>query len=151
MKKLLFIMTIFILLSVSVLAFDVDDLAYLDFETCEEFAAQLDIVGEEIPDAMPFQDELVNLKIRELNLTGNIEIENGHVVGVNCGASVNSTYSLEVDNLSAINDIVLDEDPVDAYLEMKESGAISVEATGFGPKLKLLLANMVATVVNWFN
>ncbi|MCF7799112.1 hypothetical protein K9M74_04365 [Candidatus Woesearchaeota archaeon] len=149
MKKILIILVL-ILLSTSVLGTTLDDLKYLNVETCEELQEQLDIVGQEVPDAMPFQNELVNLKIEELNLTSNIQIKQGKVVGVECGASNESTYDLAVQNLSTINDVILDEDPLDAYLEMKESGAIKMEATGFGKKVKLFFANVLATVANWF-
>lgn len=150
MKKLFVLTAIFFLLSAFALGFSMDTLKYLNVETCEEFATQLDIVGEELPDGVPFQNELVNLKINELNLTSNIQVQRGHIVGVFCGESNESTYDLTMDNLSTINDIILDEDPLDAYLDLKETGAITITTTSFGKQLKLFFGNIIATVLNWF-
>ncbi len=151
MKRVLLMMMLFTLVTTSVVALDIDDLKYLDADTCEELLEQLNVLGEQVPNGVPFQDELINLKITELNITGNVKIVDGKVVGFECGVSENSTYDLELENLSAINDIILDEDPVGTYLELKDSGAITLEAHTFGGKIKLFFANIVANVVSWFS
>ncbi len=134
----------------STLALSVTELKHFDATTCEQLKTQLSLLGEQVPDGVPFQNELVNLKINELNLTGNIQVVNGTIVGVDCGLSNNSTYALELENLSNINDLVLSDDPVATYLQLKDEGAVKVEATGFARKLKLLLANIFAKVLGWF-
>jgi len=118
---------------------------------CDEIFAHIDLLNKTIPPEAPFQNELINLVILEGNLTGHIQIQEGVVSALGCGHSANYTYALTVDNLESVYDIFADDNPLGTYLELKESGAITLEATNFGGKLKLFIANVVTQIMNWFS
>jgi hypothetical protein len=118
---------------------------------CDELFAHIDLLNKTIPPEAPFQNELINLVILEGNLTGYIHIQEGVVSNLGCGFATNHTYALTVDTLESVYDIFADDNPLQTYLELKETGAITMEATGFGGKLKLFIANVVAQIMNWFS
>ena len=126
------------------------DMNVISGMSCEEIMAKIDMVGQQIPSGVPFQNELVNLMITEEGLEGHIEIVDGKIVAVDCGLSEEATFDLAVKDFETLEEIGQEENPVDAYNEMRKSGEITIEATGFGKKIKLFFTNAIAKIASWF-
>ncbi len=117
-----------------------------------------DLVGKEIPEEVPFSDELVSIYLDDV-LLGRIIIENKYVKEYSCDAG-DSTYFINVSSsiYDDIDALYIDaknngwnvEKIIDLYKAKKASGELVIKGTSFGRNFKLFLINIGISVAKWF-
>ena len=107
-------------------------------------------VGEEIPDNIPYSNEVANFYIIDGDIIGHMVLEDKVVLEANCTETIEPTYNVYILNLDTIKDIEYAESPVDEVDNKISEGEIIIEGTNFGKKVKALGLRVIIKVVSWF-
>ena len=92
----------------------------------------------QIPDFVPYSDEIFNLYIQEENLSGSIIIENSSFKSIACENNKNATYEIHIKNLNTVEDIVKSEDFLGTYNEKIGNNEIEIKGVTVGKKIKMV-------------
>ncbi len=76
-------------------------------------------------------------------------VENGKIPEIECGARTDATLAITIQQ-QAIERIYVAEDQVKEFLELKNQGAIRVEARSLGSHAKVALAEFTLALYNFF-
>lgn len=110
--------------------------------TCITLESERDsIVGTELPDKVPFKNEIMNVYIGE-EVYGSLEISKGIVIDFSCLENENPTYGVYVNSQETVNYIATSEDILEAYEEKSASGELAIKGFGFGKKIKLAFVKL---------
>ncbi len=110
------------------------------------------IIGTEIPDKLPFSNEILQLNIEE-NFIGNVIIVDNYIRNYSCKEE-KSTYNISVTEnfISKISE--LDDSDISKvihfYKSSKSSGDLKISANGFTKKVKLFFLNAIISVSSLF-
>jgi len=107
-------------------------------------------VGEEIPDKVPYSNEVANFYTIDGDVIGHMVLEDKIVIEVNCTETTEPTYNVYILNLNTIKDIEEAESPVDEVDDKISEGEIIIEGTSFGKKAKALAIRSVIKIISWF-
>jgi hypothetical protein len=162
------ILGIFLLISVSAYQISSDDLEYgdVDPELVQAYLAEntisnsflcemlketqsSKIIGQQIPDKVPFKNEIINVYIEE-EIFGYVILNNSYVDEFDCSENNESTYDILIEDYNTIGDFENSEDPINLMQEKLDSGEIEIISHGFVKKVKLGLMKLGLKVAGWF-
>ena len=130
MKNKIILLIVFSFLFVSFAnAIDISDCSSL-----EQYKSE--ILGQQIPDKVPFANEIINIYVGE-QILGNIQIEEKKIKDFACAENEDATYKVEIIDYVVLNDFTSADNFLEVYQEKTKSGEIEVKGIGFGKKIKL--------------
>lgn len=128
------------------------DFSQLTCEMIKQFGGD-DVVGSEIPEQIPFKNEIVSLYLDE-KFVGSIVIEDSYIKDYSCEDNLKSTYNVFVTKETIIDITKLDTSNIssiiDFYKEKKASGDLKIKGVGFGKSFKFFFLNIGISVASWF-
>ena len=107
-------------------------------------------VGEEIPDDIPYSNEVANFYTVSGEIIGQMVLEDKVVVEADCNETIEPTYNVYILDLDTIKDIEEAESAVDEVDDKISEGEVVIEGTSFGKKAKALAIRSVIKVFSWF-
>lgn len=171
MKKemLSILIGVFLLISISAYQISSDDLKYgedVDLNLVEAYLAEnvmsnlflcemlretqdSKIIGQQIPDKIPFKNEIINIYISE-EIFGYVVLNNSYVDEFNCSVNLDQTYDVFIKDYNIIGEIQESKDPVNLLNEKIKSGDVEIKGYGFVKKVKLGIVKLGLKVASWF-
>jgi hypothetical protein len=141
MKKSILLLSVFLFLTGFVMAIDFNKV-----ECSTLLLFENEIIGQEIPDKIPFSNEIINIYIAEENY-GYIQIKDKQIVDLDCSENEEATYDFFIKNKEVINDIALSENKTSTFLEKFNDKDIELKGKTFSRKVK---AFFVRIGIKWF-
>ncbi len=134
---------------------DFSDMENLGIISCEQIidsGLDDDFVDYEIPDAVPFKNEVFNIYIDD-EFFLSAELVDKKISGIVCESSKEVTYKIYISS-SLIAEISGDNEeinPIDFYNQKRKSGELEIKAVGFVRKINMGFINFGLKIASWFN
>jgi hypothetical protein len=106
-----------------------------------------DIIGNEIPEKVPFKNEILNVYLAEESF-GFLKINESIVSDIGCGENENPTYEIYIKDYSVFTKFEqgFDIDKLDSML----GDEIIIKGIGFGKKFNLFFIKAGLKITSWF-
>jgi uncharacterized protein YpmS len=119
---------------------------YLDEFGCSSLESYKEqIIGAQIPDKVPYKNEIINLNISNQSF-GSITIEEGIISNFSCDSSEDNTYEVSVKDYSIVLEF-MEGFEMEDFLDKLESEEITVKGVGLGKRIKWFFSKLA---MKWF-
>ncbi len=109
------------------------------------------VIGQKIPEGIPYQDEVFNLYKGENTSIGSLTIVEGEITNLSCGENDEPTFNIYIEGDDTIKDIIEADDKLAAYKEKKSNDEIRIEGATFTKSIKQFFVNIGITIASWFS
>lgn len=125
------------------------EVSSIDCSYLESYEAE--VLGEQIPKEVPFQDEILNIYLEESFFLG-LTVERGNLTDLNCEPYEENTYDLRVKDVGVLLSgfQVEGAKPLDVILENLSNGNVEITGKTFGKKVKWFFATLGLKIASWF-
>lgn len=148
MKKIGVIFSLLLLASIGIVS--AEDFTFEQMECQSILQYKSEIIGIEIPEKVPLDNEIVNLYLNE-SIYGHIIIENKEVKDFDCTENEDVTYEIFIKNDQTLWDVYEAPNQVDMLLEKLANKEIKLKGKTFSNKIKATFARIGLKIFSWFN
>lgn len=117
---------------------------------CQDFMAQNDLIGFELPSYVPYKTEVFHMYYQDDEPLGFIELVDGKVVGAGCDIQGKPTFNVYVKGDETLLNIANAKNPLDAFNAARADGDIVIKGVSLGKKVKGFFTKIAASVASWF-
>jgi hypothetical protein len=148
MKKKIIFGTIFIILLLGfVNALTESELNQISCSTFE--SGKSEIIGTEIPEQIPYSNEIFNIYIGD-EIFGNIVIIESIISDISCTENENRTYDIYIKDYSVLTSFGETDDTFGMFQEKLKNKEIEIKGVSFGKKTKMFFTKIGLKIAGWF-
>ena len=118
--------------------------------SCSTFEADKDsLVGMEIPEQIPYSNEIFNIYIAG-EIFGNLVLVESIVDDFSCTENPERTYDIYIKDFSVLSDFGETADPFGMFQEKLKNKDIEIKGVSFGKKTKMFFTKVGLKIAGWF-